>query len=126
MSRITAPLGEVTIPITSGRKETLLARDVEQTLRGQLLLALLEQSHERADAGRCETVDDQLVLGAARKGGDAAGRHDLEAVLGSERQAQRRAAPAHGIQAGGVVLEREVAVAGAMLLKPEISPRTRT
>ena len=40
----------------------MLARDVEQTLRGQLLLALLEQSHERADAGRCETVDNELVL----------------------------------------------------------------
>ena len=99
-------------------RQALLARDVEQPLCGELLLALLEQSHERADASRREPVDDQLVLRAARIGGDAAGRHDLEAVLRFERQAQRRAAPAHGVEAGGVVLEREVAVAGGVLLEP--------
>ena len=42
----------------------MLASGVEQTLRGQLLLALLEQRHERAHACRCETVDNELIVKA--------------------------------------------------------------
>jgi hypothetical protein len=55
MSRITAPVGEVTTPITSGSQGSkLLARRVEQAFGGELALALLQQRHQRADAGRLQ------------------------------------------------------------------------
>ena len=55
MSRITAPVGEVMTPITRGQeRQELLARLVEQAFGGELLLALLEQRHQRADAGRLQ------------------------------------------------------------------------
>ena len=53
MSRITAPVGEVTTPMTRGRKGSVFLRAcVEQALGGEHLLALFEQRHQRADARR--------------------------------------------------------------------------
>ena len=55
MSRITAPVGEVTTPMMRGRKGSVFLRaSLEQALGGKSLLALLEQRHQRADAGRLE------------------------------------------------------------------------
>ena len=91
MSRITAPVGEVTRPITSGRKgKRPLALGREQALGRELPAALVEQRHQRADAGRRQAIDDQLIARAARIGGDPAGRDHLEPVLG---QARRGVAP---------------------------------
>ena len=73
MSRITAPVGEVTTPITSRQeRQQLLARLVEQAFGGELLLALLQQLHQRADAGGLERVDDDLVFRRAGEGGELA------------------------------------------------------
>ncbi len=67
MSRITAPVGEVTTPITARQeRQELLAGLVEQALGGELLLALLQQRHQRAGARRLERLDDDLVIGRAR------------------------------------------------------------
>ena len=46
--------------------QRLLARRVEQAFGGEHLLALLEQRHERADAGGLELVDDDLIFGLGR------------------------------------------------------------
>ena len=54
MSRITAPVGEVTTPITPAGTAELLARGVEQAFGGELLLALLQQLHQRAEAGQLQ------------------------------------------------------------------------
>ena len=91
MSRITAPVGEVMTPITPGRiRDELLARLVEQALGGELLLALFEQRHQRADAGRLQALDDDLVGRAARIGGEPPGGDHLEAFLGLEADTRRR------------------------------------
>ena len=91
MSRITAPVGEVTMPIDARQeRQRALARLVEQALGGELLLALLQQRHQRADAGRLQRVDDDLVLGRAGIGRDAAGGDDLQPFLRLELQAARR------------------------------------
>ncbi len=73
MSRITAPVGEVTTPMMRGRKGSgLLRACVEQALGGEHLLALLEQRHQRANAGGLELVDDDLIFRFVGIGGDAA------------------------------------------------------
>ena len=80
ISRITAPVGEVMTPITVGQiRQQLLARLVEQPLGGEFLAALLEQRHQRAEAGRLQRLDDDLVLRAAGIGGEPAGDHHFEA-----------------------------------------------
>ena len=49
MSRITAPVGEVTTPITRGRNGSArFLRLVEQAFGGQRPAALVEQRHQRA------------------------------------------------------------------------------
>jgi hypothetical protein len=42
-------------------RQELLSRLVEQALGGELALALLEQRHQRAEAGRLQGLDDDLV-----------------------------------------------------------------
>ncbi len=95
--------------------QLLLARLVEQALRGEHLLALLEQRHERADAGRIELVDDDLIFRFVGIGGDAALGHDLQPLLGLEFQPLEGAPPDHRLDAGLVVLQREIAMAARVL-----------
>ena len=47
-------------------RQQLLARLVEQALGGELLLALLEQRHQRAEPGRLQRLDDDLVVASGR------------------------------------------------------------
>ena len=76
------------MPITRGRNgSALLARLVEQPLGGELLLALLQQRHQRADARRLQRVDDDLVFGRAGIGGDAPGGDHLEPFGGLDPSA---------------------------------------
>src|SRR5581483_7502366 len=93
-------------------RELALACLAEQTLCGELLLALLEQRHERTDAGRLQHLNDDLIARGAWIGGDAAGGDDLEALRGLALEARNAAAPNHGLDLRLVVLEGEVAVAG--------------
>ena len=64
---MTAPVGEVTTPITSRQKGSgCLRAGVEQAFGGELALALLQQRHQRAGAGGLQLVDDDLVFRRAR------------------------------------------------------------
>ena len=63
-------------------RQQLLARFVEQAFGGEPLLALLEQRHERAEPGGLQRVDHDLVLRAARIGGEPPGDGDLEPGFG--------------------------------------------
>ena len=82
MSRITAPVGEVTTPIDVGQiGQELLARLVEQPFGGELALALLQQRHQGADAGGLQRLDDDLVVRTAGIGGEPPGGDHLEPVL---------------------------------------------
>ena len=79
---MTAPVGEVTTPITARHVgQRPLAGGVEQALGGELAAALLEQRHQRADAGGLHRLDDDLVLGLAGEGGDLAGGDHLQPLL---------------------------------------------
>ena len=126
MSRITAPVGEVTTPMTCGRNGSLRLRaGVEQAFRRERLAALLEQSQQRALARDLHPLDDDLIFRAARISRELAGRDDLGAVLGTEGERSGAAAPDHRVDARILVLEREIAVARAVALEPARSRRAR-
>ena len=92
MSRITAPVGEVTTPITRGRNGSVRLRaGVEQPFGGERLAALFEQRQQRALARQLHPLDDDLVFRAAGIGGQLAGRDHLDAVLGPEGKRRRAA-----------------------------------
>ena len=114
MSRITAP-GRRGDDADHARQERqlALALRVEQPFGGERLAALFEQRQQRALAGQLHPLDDDLVLRAPGIGGELAGRDDLGAVLGPEGESRRTAPPDHRVDAGVLVLEREIAVARA-------------
>ena len=112
MSRMTAPVGEVTTPTTFGRNGDLtLARDVEQPLLGEFPAPRLEQRHQRADAGELERIDHDLVGRLARERGQSAGRDDFEPLLGLEPHALERGAPNDGVEPRVGVLQGKIGVA---------------
>jgi len=82
----------------------------EEPFGGEAALPLLELGHQRAEAGRFERLDDDLVFRRAGEGGDLAGGNDLHAFLGLDLEAVPVAAPDDGVDLRLVVLEREVAM----------------
>ena len=89
-------------------RQELLARLIEQPFGGELLLALLQQHHQRAEACGLQRLDHDLVIGAAGIGGDLAGDDDLEPVLGLDPHAAEHALPDHRIEPRALVLDREI------------------
>ena len=81
-------------------RQQLLARRIEQAFGGELLLALLDQRHQRAEPGRLERLDHDLVFGLARIGGQPPGDDDLEPFLGLMLDAAERGAPDHRLDLG--------------------------
>ena len=119
MSRITAPVGEVTTPITRGRNGSArFLRLVEQPFGGQRPPALVEQRHQRARPGQLHPVDDDLIFRAAGVGRQLARRDDFGAVLGAEGEAARLPLPDHRVDARALVLEGEIAMARGVALPP--------
>ena len=98
-------------------RQRLLARRVEQPLGGERAAPLVEQRHQRALPGQLQPLDDDLVARAAGIGGEPAGRDHLDPVLGLEADRRRLAVPDHRVDAGLVVLEREIAMARADALE---------
>ena len=94
------------------KRNELLARLVEQALSSELLLALLQELHQRADAGGLQGVDDDLVFRGAGKRRELAGHDDVEAFFGLDPHAAPDALPDHAFQHRLVVLEAEIDVAG--------------
>jgi hypothetical protein len=93
-------------------RQKLLARLVEQAFGGELLLALFQELHQRADAGRLQRVDDDLVFRRTRISGELAGGDDVEPFLQLHPHAAIDALPDHRFQDGALVLEAEIDVAG--------------
>ena len=89
-------------------RQELLARLVEQAFGGELPLALLEQRHQRAEAGGLQRLDDDLVARAVRIGGELAGDDDLHALFGLHPHAGEGHLPDHAVDLGALVLEREI------------------
>ena len=95
-----------------------LAAFVEQPLSGERTAAPVEQRHQRALTRQLEPVDDDLVFRAPRVGGELAGGDHFRTVFRSKGQAPGLAAPKHGIDTGGIVLQREIAMTRSMALPP--------
>ena len=91
-----------------------LARRVEQALRREPQPTLFQNRHESPDPCGLKALDDDLVGGLARKGGDLAGGHDLHALFGLDAEAREGHPPHHGIDARALVLQRKVGMPGRM------------
>ena len=116
---MTAPVGEVTTPMTRGRKGSRRLRcGSNRPSAASALRRRSQQRQQRALAGQLQPLDDDLVFGAPRIGGELAGRDDLGAVLGPERQRAGAGPPDHRVHAGGLVLQAEIAMARRMALEP--------
>lgn len=87
MSRITAPAGEVTTPITSGMKGSFFLRASSKRPSAASFFALIQQLHQRAEARQLQPLDDELIFRLAGEGGEAAGRDDLQPLLRHEAEA---------------------------------------
>ena len=96
-------------------RQRQLAIRVEQALGGERAFALLEQRHQRADAGRLEIVDDDLIFRFVGIGGDASLDHHFEPLLGLELEPLIRALPDHRLDRGLLVLQHEIAMARGVL-----------
>ena len=67
MSRITAPVGEVTMPMTCGQKrQLLLALGIKQPLGGEPRSALLQELEQGADPGQLDPLDDRAGISSGR------------------------------------------------------------
>src|SRR6185436_10889599 len=93
------------------RQRALLA-SLEEPLRLELPLELLEGDLEPAEALRLEQLDHELVLAATGVHVETAEGQHLEAVLDLEAHAPAPPAEEHAAELGSVVLQREVRVAG--------------
>ena len=112
MSRMTAPVGEVTTPtILRQERRLALARGVEQPLLGEFPAPRLEERHQRADPGELERFDHDLVGRLAGEGGQSPGRDDFEPLLGLEPHALERGAPNDGVEPRVGVLQAKIGVA---------------
>ena len=118
MSRITAPVGEVTIPIRRGsRGIARLRAGFKQALRRQFLLELLERELQRAVALRLQRFHQKLVFAARFVNVDAAARQHRHAVLRLELQIAQRGPEAHAAHLRLLVLQREITVAARRHLR---------
>ncbi len=93
-----------------GRQGTLAGR-VEQALGLEPGLEFLELGQKGADARRLHALDDDLVARAHRVGGHLAGDDHLQPLLGPHAEAPHAALPDHAVDAGLVVLDRQIDVA---------------
>jgi len=98
--------------------QLLFARLVEQPLGGKGQPPLFEQGHQGALAGQLQPVDHDLVARSGRICGELAGGDDLDPVLGLEADRGGLASPDHRVDAGAVILQCEIAMAGGDPLEP--------
>ena len=109
---MTAPEGEVTTPMTSGRNGIApLALGREEPLGLQRLASLFQHRHQRPDPGWLQRLDHDLVLGLAGKGREATGRDDLQPLLDLRGQLRGLALPDHPGQGRAIVLEVQIDMA---------------
>src|SRR5215813_4812949 len=94
--------------------QALLTRLVEQALRRELPLALLQQRHQRAKTRGFQALDDNLVGRAPRICGEPAGGDDLEPFLGPDPHAGECGSPNHCVDSRAFILEGKIGVARGM------------
>ena len=92
----------------------LLARLREQSLGLQHLAPFVEERHQGSGARRPDVLDDDLIFGRARIGGQAPRRDDFEPFFRLEGQFGEGCAPDDGIDPRLVVLQGEIGMARGM------------
>jgi hypothetical protein len=100
-------------------RQALLTGLIKKALRRQLALALFQERHQRPDAGRRQTLDDDLIGRTARISGEPAGGHDLKPFFGLDAHAGERHLPDHRVDARALILESEIGM--ARRLRPAIA-----
>ena len=88
--------------------QTALLRFGKQAFCCQSCAGFLEQRQQRPLARQFEAIDHDLVLRAARVGGELAGGDHLQPVLGAEIEALGVALPHHPVDHRAFVFERAV------------------
>jgi len=99
-------------PRRPGRQHAL-QRVGEQALRFESAAELLEGQLKRTLATWLEASDDQLHVPARPVEADLGLGHDLEPILGIERNARQIASEENGPKLGTAILQHEVAMPGA-------------
>ena len=94
-----------------------LARCVEQPFGGQGLAPAFEQRKQRPLARQLHAIDYDLIFGSPRISGELPSRDHLGSIFRPEREHRRARPPNDGIDAGRIVLQREVAMARGMALE---------
>ena len=106
---MTAPVGEVTTPMTWGRTgRGFLRAGSKQALRRQLLFQLLESELQSPHARRLQELHIELILPAGFVHAQAPASNHRQSVLRLEFQVARLVAEAHGAKLRGLILERKV------------------
>ena len=112
-SRMTAPVGEVTMPTVRGNAGSgRLRSGVEEAFGLEALLELLEGELERAGADRLQGFGDKLHLAALLVDADAAAGKDVQAVFRAEAEQRGLAAKEDDGKLGVGIFQGEVNVAG--------------
>src|SRR5208337_3951608 len=96
------------------KRQRPLARFVEKPLRREFPAALLDERHERADPSRLQGIDYDLISGLTGIGCNFSGRDDFQALLRLGLQPRQGSLPDHRIDAGGLILQAEIGMAGRM------------
>src|SRR5580658_2262494 len=106
-SRVTAPVGEVTMPTVRGK-----AAGVEEALGFEAFLQLLECELEGASADGFHCLGDKLHLAALLVDADAAADQHVEAVFRAEAEQHGLAAEEDNGKLRVGVFEGEINMAG--------------
>ena len=113
MSLSAAPSSEVTMPILRGRAGIGRLRAVAKRPSAcSFRLQLLERELQRAAALRLEMLADELIFALRFVDRQPAARDDVNAVVDLEFQVAVGRAEHHRLELRGLILEREVDVAG--------------
>src|SRR6185312_10514492 len=94
------------------RRQRALLRRIEQALRLQPLLQLLERELERAESLRLEMLADDLILALRLVDGDLPARHDPKAVDRLELEVAQGRAEHQPFEQRRGVFQREVEMSG--------------
>ena len=109
------PGGDYAYRLRKSRERALAGR-IEQTLGGQLLLALFKGYGKRAGAVRLHILGKDLVRAAGFVKRRTAAQKHLHPVLRAEAKPGNGAAEHNGTHLGGFILQGKVQVAGAVVL----------
>ena len=113
MSRMAAPVGDVTTPMQRGSTGSgFLRASSNKPSSCKFFLQLLEGELQRAEADRLDVGDVNLIFAARFVDAERAAHRDVQSVLGAELQAAHLIAKADAANLRARVLQREIKMPG--------------